>query len=323
MKLLLAVVLVGATSALVERTEWEAYKEKYNKVYANPIEELHRMKVYANNKALVSRHMKEYAEGKHTFTMAINQFADLTNEEFSARHGGLKVGSTVPHTAHKMSGKTAPASVDWRDHGAVTPIPNQGACGSSWAFAATGSLEGAWKLSGHELVELSVQQLLDCTGRYGCYGCQGGWMDKAFEYIRDNGGIQSVSSYPYTAKNGDCHSDASKNVATLSNWTDVPQGSEAGLLDGVANHGPVSVGIDATRSSFQMYSGGVYDDPHCHDSQVGHGALVVGYGTEDGKDYWLVKNWWGASWGLDGYIKMSRNKNNQCGIAAVASYAVV
>ncbi|XP_037080221.1 procathepsin L-like [Pollicipes pollicipes] len=322
MKLLLGAVLVVVTSAFVERKEWEAYKEKYSKVYRDPVEEHYRMKVYADNKAIVSQHMKEYAEGKHTFTMAINKFADLTNEELGNLYNGPRIGSPVSHATHQMSGKTAPASVDWRDHGAVTPIPDQGACGSSWAFAAMGSLEGAWKLSGHQLVELSVQQVLDCTRDYGCNGCEGGWMDKAFEYTRDNGG-QPVATYPYTAKNGDCHGDASKNVATLSNWTDVPRGSEAGLLDAVANHGPVSVAIDATQSAFFKYSGGVYDDPYCRDNDGNHGALVVGYGTEDGKDYWLVKNWWGTSWGLDGYVKMSRNKNNQCSIATFASYAVV
>ncbi|KAF0291937.1 Digestive cysteine proteinase 2 [Amphibalanus amphitrite] len=142
-------------------------------------------------------------------------------------------------------------------------------------------------------------------------------------YIKDNGGIESDASYPYTASDGGRCKATGHSVATLSSYVDIPAGSETDLLDAVATAGPVVVVVDATRYGFQMYSGGVYDDPGCSATYENHSALAVGYGTEDGKDYWLVKNSWGTDWGADGYIKMRRNANSQCGIADMASYPVV
>ena len=139
---------------------------------------LHRQ-VYADNKAYVDQHMKEHAEGKHTFTVALNQFADLTTEEWSRMYKGLKMTSARPHSLHQKSNKPAASSMDWRQHGAVTAVKNQGRCGSCWAFAATGSLEGAWALAGHPLVSLSEQQLVDCS--FADQGCSGGWTDQAFK----------------------------------------------------------------------------------------------------------------------------------------------
>ncbi|KAF0291935.1 Cathepsin L [Amphibalanus amphitrite] len=322
MKILLVALLVGAASAFVDRAEWEAFKQKHAKSYVNPIEEFYRMKVYADNKVKVEQHMKEYAEGKHTFTLALNKFADLTSEEFARGFKGLKIGSTTPHVMHQNTGKAAPTSQDWRDYGVVTGVKDQGQCGSCWSFSATGALEGAWALAGHTLVSLSEQQLVDCSTAYGNAGCNGGWMDSAFQYIRDHGGIQSEASYPYTARDGTCKASGN-NVATLRSYADIHSGSESGLLDAVANVGPVAVAIDASHFSFQLYSGGVYNEAHCSSSRLDHGVLAVGYGTESGQDYWLVKNSWGTGWGLSGYIKMSRNAGNQCGIATSASYPIV
>ncbi|XP_043238717.1 procathepsin L-like [Amphibalanus amphitrite] len=322
MKVLLVVLLAGAASAFVERPEWEAFKLKHGKSYANPIEEFYRMKVYADNKVKVAQHMKEYAEGKHTFTLALNKFADLTSDEFARGFKGLKIGSTVPHETHKVSGKVNAAEVDWRGSGVVTGVKDQGQCGSCWSFSATGSLEGAWALAGNSLVSLSEQQLVDCSTAYGNAGCNGGWMDSAFQYIRDNGGIEAEAAYPYTARDGYCKANGN-NVATLRSYVDVRSGSESALQDAVANVGPVAVAIDASHFSFQLYSGGVYNEARCSSSRLDHGVLAVGYGTENGQDYWLVKNSWGASWGMDGYIKMTRNSGNQCGIATSASYPVV
>jgi cathepsin L len=148
-------------------------------------------------------------------------------------------------------------------------------------------------------------------------------MDQAFQYIISNGGIDSEASYPYTATGpNQCMYNKANSKATLSSFKDVTSGSESALQAAVMS-APTSVAIDASHSSFQFYSGGVYNEPACSSTQLDHGVLAVGYGTEGGQDYWLVKNSWGTGWGMSGYINMSRNKNNQCGIATAASDPIV
>jgi cathepsin L len=150
-------------------------------------------------------------------------------------------------------------------------------------------------------------------------------MDQAFAGIKRLGGIESEENYPYNADQGDCQYDAKKKVTTVSGFKDIPTGDEKALTEANANIGPISVAIDASSQEFQFYSGGVYDNEDCGNgpSDLDHGVTLVGYGTEDGKDYYIVKNSWNSGWGLDGYIKMSRNKNNQCGIATAASYPLM
>ncbi|KAF0290772.1 Cathepsin L [Amphibalanus amphitrite] len=315
MRAAVLVLLVGAASSFVEQSEWNNFKLKHAKSYANPIEEFYRMKVYADNKAYIEQHMKEHAEGKHTFTVALNKFADLTTEEWSRQYKGLKMGSTTPHKAYEPSGKTAPSSMDWRQYGVVTGVKDQGQCGSCWSFSATGALEGAWARAGNSLISLSEQQLVDCSRPYGNQGCNGGWMDQAFQYIYDNGGIQSEASYPYEARDGSCRAYG-QSVARLNGWVDIPSGDENSMMDALGSWGPVSVAIDASKQSFQFYSSGIYYEPSCSSQYLDHGVLAVGYG--DG--YWLVKNSWGTGWGQSGYIYMTRNGSNQCGIATTASY---
>jgi len=149
-------------------------------------------------------------------------------------------------------------------------------------------------------------------------------MDSAFEYIRDNKGIDTEASYPYTARDGRCRFNAANVGATVSGFVDVESGDEDALVAALATVGPVSVAIDASRSSFQFYSTGVYVEKRCSSQNLDHGVLAVGYGTEEGGlDYWLVKNSWGPGWGDEGYIKMARNLKNQCGVATQASYPTV
>jgi cathepsin L len=153
-------------------------------------------------------------------------------------------------------------------------------------------------------------------------GCEGGLMDQAFQYVIQNKGIDTEDSYPYKAIDEQCVFKSGSVGATITGFTDVKSGSESALQSAVANIGPISVAIDASSLSFQFYSTGVYDDNECGNKQenLDHGVTAVGYGTQDGKDYWLVKNSWDTTWGEDGYIQMSRNKDNQCGIATDASY---
>jgi len=258
--------------------------------------------------------------GRHR--CAVNRFADMTSQEFSRKFTGLKHNYASKFNltlVRKETPVNAPASFDWRSQGAVTPIKNQGQCGSCWSFSTTGSTEGCHKLAGHTLVSLSEQNIMDCSDSYGNEGCNGGLMTQAMQYIIDNKGVDTEASYPYTAETGtSCGYNAANSGATLNAYVNVNSGDENDLL---AKNvvGPVSVAIDASQSSFQFYSSGVYNEPACSSTQLDHGVLAIGWGVSGSTPYWLVKNSWGTSWGLSGYIWMSRNLNNQCGIATAAT----
>ncbi|XP_063887745.1 procathepsin L-like isoform X2 [Scylla paramamosain] len=182
----------------------------------------------------------------------------------------------------------------------------------------TGSLEGQLYRHSQRLISMSEQNLIDCC--HLCYGCSGGRMDYAFTYIMQNGGLDSEVAYPYEARDAVCRYHPSASVTRIRGYSAIPSGDENALKNAVALIGPIAVAIDASLSSFHYYTHGVYYDPHCSPTQLTHGALIVGYGRESGRDYWLVKNSWGTNWGDKGYIKMARNLNNNCGIATSASY---
>ncbi len=192
-------------------------------------------------------------------------------------------------------------------------------------FFQTGALEGQHFRKTGTLTSLSEQNLIDCSESYGNQGCNGGLMDYAFKYIKENGGIDTEQSYPYEGQDDTCRYTKKNKGAWDVGFVDVPQGDEKALAKAVATVGPVSIAIDAARQSFQFYSHGVYSDPGCDPQQLDHGVLAVGYGTdeESGENYWLVKNSWGETWGDHGYIKMLKDKDNSCGIASSASYPLV
>ncbi len=193
----------------------------------------------------------------------------------------------------------------------------------SWAFSAVGAMEGQHARKTGQLVSLSEQNLVDCSHNGVNRGCSGGLPFLAFQYVISNRGIDTEQSYPYTAREGQCAFRPQAVGATFTSFQMVgPQGSESALQAAVANVGPISVGIDASKA-FQHYTTGLFDDPSCTVDRVDHGVTVVGYGTYQGQPYWKVKNSWGVGWGEQGYILMSRNKRNQCGIASYASYPIV
>nr|QOV03072.1 cathepsin L1 [Dysdercus peruvianus] len=321
--ILLSLLAVCHAGSVFE--DWVNFKETHGKKYRNPSEEQYRMGVFLRNKHMIEEHNKNYKSGDVSFHMKMNHFGDLTPEEFKERMNKYKSSGKPKQLGSVFvePNVEVPASVDWREKGAVTPVKDQGQCGSCWAFSTTGSLEGQHFLKTGKLVSLSEQNLVDCAGRYGNAGCGGGLMDSAFEFIKANGGIDTEASYPYEALNGRCRFKKSNVGATLNSFVDIPQGDEEALKKAIATVGPISVAIDAGESSFQFYSGGVYYEKKCSPYNLDHGVLAVGYGTENGQDYWLVKNSWNSKWGENGYIKMVRNKNNNCGIASEASYPVV
>jgi len=214
----------------------------------------------------------------------------------------------------------APASVDWRTSGAVTPVKDQGQCGSCWAFSATGSIEGAYAIANKKLVSFSEQQLVDCSTDQGNMGCNGGLMDYAFTYA-ESAKLETESDYPYTAMDGDCDYQATKGKLELKGFQDVTPNSPAQLEAAVAL-GPVSVAIEADTSVFQSYTSGIISSAECG-TNLDHGVLVVGYGTEGKKAYWILKNSWGAQWGEDGYFRILKtNKSDEgiCGLQMQPSY---
>ncbi|CAH1165020.1 unnamed protein product [Phyllotreta striolata] len=290
------------------------------------------MKIFMENSHKVAKHNKLYAMGLVSYKLGMNKYADLLHSEFTHLLNGFNKSKNLlggqdmddSVTFIKPANVQLPDEVDWRVKGAVTPVKDQGHCGSCWSFSATGSLEGQHFRRTGKLVSLSEQNLVDCSGKYGNNGCNGGLMDNAFRYIKDNRGIDTEASYPYKAEDEKCHYNARTKGATDKGFVDVQSGDEDALKAAVATIGPISVAIDASHETFQLYSDGIYSDPECSSTDLDHGVLVVGYGTDgDDKDYWLVKNSWGPSWGLNGYIKMARNKNNLCGVATQASYPLV
>ena len=265
---------------------------------------------------------------KFGYTLTMNKFSDLEMDEIAAKHKGLKLSRAVHSNATKLfqvaSKLELPRRVDWRKKGAVTEVKDQLDCGSCWAFSATGSLEGQNYLQTGRLVSLSEQNLIDCSDDYGNEGCDGGLQEAAFDYIKDND-VDAEILYPYEGREGKCRVSYWDIGVSLTGYVRIPSANEYALMQAVSSVGPISVSIDASEQSFMHYSGGIYYEPLCSSSErkLDHAVLVVGYGTHNGQDYWLVKNSWGEDWGMDGYIMMARNRDNNCGIATEALYPTV
>ncbi|XP_061700282.1 cathepsin L.1 [Syngnathoides biaculeatus] len=335
MKLLLPLAaaflaVAGSASVSLEDLEFHAWKLKFGKFYSSPSEESQRKTIWMSNRRLVLVHNIMADQGIKSYRLGMTFFADLENEEYKqmVSHRCLRhFNTSTPRGGSTFLplplGADLPQTVDWRKKGYVTKVKDQKQCGSCWAFSTTGSLEGQTFRKTGKLVSLSEQQLVDCSGEFGNMGCNGGLMDDAFRYIQSNGGIDTEESYPYEAENGKCRYNPANIGATCTGYVDVKSGDEGALKEAVATVGPVSIAIDASHESFQFYESGVYDEPECSSTELDHGVLAVGYGTDNGRDYWLVKNSWGQQWGDKGYIMMSRNKRNQCGIATSASYPLV
>jgi len=324
-----AVVAVPLLQLRKLNTEEDAlfakFKTQYGKVYYDEHDEMYRRQVFASNLQYIRQHNEEASAGEHTYTLGMNEFGDMTFEEFHTKFTGF-LGlrnrfARSQNTADLSGVKVTDASVDWTTKGAVTPVKNQGQCGSCWAFSTTGSTESAWFISKGQLVSLSEQQLMDCSKSEGNNSCEGGLMDYAFEYIIKNKGICTEASYPYQAVDRTtCNSCT--NVVSISSYKDVAQ-TEAALQAAVTQQ-PVSVAIEADQVAFQFYTSGVLTGK-CG-TNLDHGVLAVGYGTLSNTQYWKVKNSWGASWGMNGYVlieKAKAQKGGQCGILMAASYPTI
>ncbi|XP_042819825.1 procathepsin L-like isoform X2 [Panthera tigris] len=322
----LATLCLGIASAAPQVNQsldeqWSQWKATQGKLYS--MVEGQKRAVWERNMQMIEQHNQEHSQGKHSFTMAMNGFGDMTSEEFKQVLNDLKIQK---HKKGKVFQAPLfaeiPSPVDWREKGYVT----SGDCHSCRTFSATSALEGQIFQKTGKFVSLSEQNLADCSWTHGNKGCHGGLMDKAFQYVKDNGGLDSEESYPYHAQNKSCKYKPENSVANVTAFWSVVN-KEDGLMTTVATVGPVSAAVDASLNSFQFYKKGIYYNPKCSNKRLNHGVLVVGYGFEgeesDNKKYWILKNSWGANWGKHGYILMAKDRDNHCGIATMASFPIV
>ncbi|KAL3985039.1 Papain cysteine protease family protein [Acanthocheilonema viteae] len=303
-------------------TEWNNFKAVLGKHYDQSENSL-RMAVFESNELFTEKMNKEFEKGLTTYKTGMNELADLTASEFRMING-----FRLPNHTFRVRSKTyqfeknrrLPKSVDWRKKGFVTPIKNQGQCGSCYAFATAAALESYHKMKSRKLINLSPQNIVDCTTGYGNYGCDGGFMPLTFKYAMKYG-IAKESNYPYVGVLQRCQWKQQIAVARDKGYMEVESGNELALQRAVAKYGPVTVGIPGYHHTFQFYKSGIYARPGCNNPD--HAVLVVGYGTHRTYgDYWIIKNSWGTSWGDGGYGYIARNKGNMCSIASMASFPI-
>jgi C1A family cysteine protease len=327
--------------------EFDSWALQHGKEYGDPREAVDRYRIWKENDERIQAHNNQVPPPK--FTLGHNEYSDMTLDEFHQQFSLGKYSNGVPPNkkntvpsleedsmvAAEMSRRLLeqdslqlPDFVNWIAVGGVTPVKNQGACGSCWAFSTTGALEGAKFVKTGELVALSEQNLLDCDHKD--LGCNGGLMDNAFKFDEKEGGLCSEADYPYTAKQGPkCLTNCTDVPGSIvKTFVDVPPGNVKALLSAIALQ-PVSIAVQANQFAFQFYKNGVIDDDTCgQHGDIDHGVLAVGYATdlETQTPYWLVKNSWGPTWGDNGYLKMSRNSTNEFGMCAIlkmASFPIV
>lgn len=297
------------------------YQNEYDKTYS--VDEFNTR--FINFKDNVQHIFKNIKNENRNYTLGFNQFTDQSPEEFS-KNFQFEYTKLIGNNCKTMTytGDQVPSEMNWVEMNAVTPVKDQGQCGSCWSFSATGAIEGANAITNGNLESLSEQELVDCSKKYGNMGCRGGLMDNAFHYVIDNG-LCTENDYPYTASDDTCVSTDCKSAVKISSCADVPANNELALKEAVSKQ-PVSVAIEADTRTFQLYSSGVLTSDACG-TNLDHGVLVAGYGTENGTPYWLVKNSWGETWGEDGYIKIGRSDSESskgiCGIAMQPSYPIV
>jgi len=309
---------------------WQKFKVDYDRTYASPEEEGHRFGVFVENLRLAA---ERNAVGQEVH--GVTQFMDLTPHEFKSMFLGFKPQfrpvNNNPDPQPQAVSCSSSTDCNYANLGVVTPVKDQGQCGSCWAFSTTESVETAWAMAGHTLTSLAPQQIVDCDKKDA--GCNGGDTPTAYAYVEQAGGLEAESSYPYTAKDGTCKFDSSKVVAKINTWKwgitpcdtaateKCTNQNETGLWSVVQYTGPQSICVDA--EPWQTYQSGIFDSSRCKEDYLAldHCVHLTGYGIQNGEKYWLVKNSWGVTWGEKGYIRLVYGKN-MCGVADEVTYSV-
>ena len=301
-------------------SEFQQFLKTYTPSYCiNAAELTKRSEVFQNNMRRIKK-IQQTEKGSARY--GATRFADLTEDEFLAQYampqGVLKPDATMKQ-APPMKTDSTPTSFDWRDHGVVTPVKNQGSCGSCWAFSTTGNIEGQWAIKKGKLVALSEQELVDCDKVD--HGCQGGLPSQAYKQIISLGGLTGEATYPYTGRDGTCHFSRSEAIVNI-NGSLALSTDEAQMAAWLAANGPISIGINA--SPMQFYIGGI-SHPFkifCNPEHLDHGVLIVGYGVKGSEPYWIIKNSWGATWGEKGYYLVYRG-DGVCGLNRMPTSSIV
>jgi C1A family cysteine protease len=315
-RLLLVVMLMGAAAcALSEHAGFNSWAAKHNKQYQQH-EVAAKLSAYLSNEKFVAEFN---AQKGNTFTVGMNQFADLTAAEWASRFTPMythPAGVVMPITM-----ATAVTPIDWRQKGAVTPIKDQGQCGSCYAFSAVGAIEGIYAVQNKTLRSFSEKQIVDCSSKQGNNGCDGGLQVNAYKYIQAIGGLELEADYRYEAEVSTCSANPAKFAVKIVSYKAVTKGDEAAQIAALAT-APVAIALDASNQSFQLYKSGIYQESKCKKLQVDHGLTAVGLGHDSvtGMDYYIIKNSWGTTWGMEGYINIPANKQNYCGVATLSSF---
>jgi len=309
------------------------FKSKHSKKYDTEVElEVRRKNFLDNNRFILAMNRR-----KPTYQLAVNHLADKSEEEIKILRGRkvtlTKSNGGLPFKSNKRYGRQnggnddkLPTNWDWRLLGAVNPVKDQAICGSCWSFGTTGTIEGVNFVKTGKLVRLSEQQLIDCSWMEGNNGCDGGEDFRVYNYMMKAGGLSTEEDYGhYLGIDAKCHSNDVNKSIKISGFVNVTQHSEEDLMKALYENGPITVAINAGVRTFSFYSNGIYDDPAClgDPDHLNHQVLLVGYGTLGGKDYWLIKNSWSTYWGNDGYIAISRGKENICGVTTMATYPII
>ena len=289
---------------------------KYNLIFIGE-EYNFRLGIYLTQK----RFIEEFNSEKKSFFLGENNLIHLTPSEYKSLLGAKFNGKFISST--KPSYLTAPPkSIDWREKGIVNPVKDQGPCGSCWAFSVIQAQESQWAKEHNELHSLSESNLVDCCTS--CAGCDGGWPNDAFDYIisKQKGMFMNDSDYPYSPRSQKCQFNIEKGITNVKSYFISELGNEADLMNNIANHGVGSVCIDASLDTFHLYSSGIYDDQLCSQWSLDHAVGLVGYGIENNKQFWIIRNSWGSNWGENGYMRMIKGKL-MCGIAMMAVFPTV